>query len=151
VAVPARGPAATLCGRAMADVPDGSYRADAGAGASLSALRAGADPLCDRSLHERGAATLRRPEPPLEANPWLAGEYSLADMAVFPWIGPHRWQGQSLDDFPNLRRWYDAISERPAVQRGLAVLHDRLERNRAKPTGGRGRSCSPASRQPIHR
>lgn len=71
----------------------------------------------------------------LEANSWLADDYSLADMAVFPWIRPHKWQGQRLDDFPNLRRWYDAISERPAVQRGLAVLHDRLERNRAKPTG----------------
>jgi GST-like protein len=71
----------------------------------------------------------------LEAGPWLAGEYSLADMAVFPWIRPHNWQGQDLDEFPGLRRWYDTVAARPAVQRGLAVLRDRLERNRANPAG----------------
>jgi GST-like protein len=71
----------------------------------------------------------------LEASPWLADDYSLADMAVFPWLRPHKWQGQTLDVFPSLRRWYDTVAARPAVQRGLAVLRDRLERNRAKPTG----------------
>ena len=67
--------------------------------------------------------------------PYLAGDYSIADMATFPWIRPHRWQGQELDEFPNLRRWYDAMKARPAVQRGLAVLEERLERNEQKPTG----------------
>ena len=71
----------------------------------------------------------------LRVGPWLAGDYSLADMAVFPWIRPHKWQGQTLDEFPSLRRWYDAVAARPAVQRGLAVLRDRLERNRARPAG----------------
>ena len=71
----------------------------------------------------------------LEAGPWLACDYSIADLTVFPWIQPHKWQGQTLDEFPGLRRWYDAVALRPAVRRGLAVLHDRLERNRAKPAG----------------
>jgi GSH-dependent disulfide-bond oxidoreductase len=49
-----------------------------------------------------------------------------------PWIRPHKWKGQTLDEFPSLRRWYD-VAARPAVQRDLAVLRDRLQRNRAKP------------------
>ncbi len=48
---------------------------------------------------------------------YLAGEYSIADMASFPWIVPHQRQGQSLDEFPNLKRWFNAIRARPAVVR----------------------------------
>lgn len=53
---------------------------------------------------------------------YLGGDYSIADIATFPWIRPYRWQGQDLDDYPNLKRWFDAIKVRPAVQEGLAVL-----------------------------
>ena len=67
--------------------------------------------------------------------PYLAGEYSIADIATYPWIRPFRWQGQDLGDFPHLKRWFEAIDARPAVQRGLAVLKERLDRNRAKPGG----------------
>ncbi|HET7847977.1 MAG TPA: glutathione S-transferase N-terminal domain-containing protein [Pseudolabrys sp.] len=67
--------------------------------------------------------------------PFLAGDYSIADMATYPWLRPHKWQGQNLDDFPNLSRWYAAVRARPAVQRGLAVLKERLARNREKPEG----------------
>ncbi len=56
---------------------------------------------------------------------YLAGAYSIADMAVFPWLRPHKRQGQDLTDFPNLKRWFDAIAARPAVERGVAVLADR--------------------------
>ncbi len=56
---------------------------------------------------------------------WLAaGQYTIADIACFPWIRPHDNQGQSLADFPNLKRWFDAIAARPAVERGVAVLAD---------------------------
>jgi len=71
----------------------------------------------------------------LQEAEYLADAYSLADMAVFPWIRPYRWQGQDLGDYPAIRRWYDAIKARPAVQRGLAVLAERLEKNRRKPEG----------------
>jgi len=54
----------------------------------------------------------------------VAGDYSIADMAIFPWIVPHERQGQNLDDYPSLQRWYRALEARPAVQRGLAVLKD---------------------------
>lgn len=53
---------------------------------------------------------------------FLAGDtYSIADIATFPWIDRHEWQGIDLDDFPNVARWYDALAERPAVARGMAV------------------------------
>jgi GST-like protein len=52
---------------------------------------------------------------------YLAGEYSIADIATYPWTARHEWQGVSLDDYPNVKRWFAAIGERPAVQRGMAV------------------------------
>jgi GST-like protein len=55
---------------------------------------------------------------------FLAGDYSIADMATFPWLRPFRWQGQDLDDFPNVKRWFETIKARPAVQEGLAVMAD---------------------------
>jgi GSH-dependent disulfide-bond oxidoreductase len=67
--------------------------------------------------------------------PYLAGDYSIADMATYPWLRPYKWQGQDLAEFFNLSRWYSDVRTRPAVQRGLAVLKDRLERNREKPSG----------------
>jgi len=61
----------------------------------------------------------------LAQSPWLGGaEYSIADIATFPWLRSWQNQGVILDDHPHLRRWFDAIAARPAVQRGLAVLAD---------------------------
>jgi len=48
---------------------------------------------------------------------FVAGEYSIADMAAYPWIVPHELQGQKLADFPNLERWFTAIGGRPATVR----------------------------------
>ena len=48
---------------------------------------------------------------------FLAGEYSIADIASYPWIVPYEKQGQNLDHFPNLKRWFDAIQARPATIR----------------------------------
>jgi GST-like protein len=71
----------------------------------------------------------------LREAPYLAGEYSIADMATYPWLRPHKWQGQELAEFPHLSRWYADVRARPAVQRGLAILQDTLDRNREKPSG----------------
>ncbi len=48
---------------------------------------------------------------------YVAGDYSIADMACYPWIVNHEWQRQNLNDFPNIKRWYEAIAARPAVKR----------------------------------
>ena len=52
---------------------------------------------------------------------YLAGDYSIADMAAFPWVRPYRNQGQELEAFPNLKRWFEAIYARPAVVKAIAV------------------------------
>jgi GST-like protein len=48
---------------------------------------------------------------------FIAGDYSIADIAAYPWIVPHQRQGQSLEDFPHLKRWFEAIRSRPATVR----------------------------------
>ena len=55
---------------------------------------------------------------------FVAGDYSIADMACYPWIVPHRGHRQSLDDHPHLKRWFDIITRRPAVIRAYAGTHD---------------------------
>ena len=56
---------------------------------------------------------------------YLAGDdYSIADIATFPWLRSHERQGQDLNDFPDLKRWYEIIKMRPAVRRGIDVLKD---------------------------
>jgi GST-like protein len=52
---------------------------------------------------------------------YLAGEYSIADIATYPWVARHEWHKVALGDFPNVERWYQAIGARPAVARGMAV------------------------------
>ncbi len=52
---------------------------------------------------------------------YLAGEYSIADIATYPWVARYDWHKTDLADFPNVKRWFDAISARPAVQRGMKV------------------------------
>jgi GSH-dependent disulfide-bond oxidoreductase len=52
---------------------------------------------------------------------FVAGEYSIADMACYPWIVLHERQGQNLDDYPNLKRWFEIIQRREAVQRAYAL------------------------------
>ena len=57
----------------------------------------------------------------LAETPYMAGDYSITDMATFPWAARHEWQGIDLAAFPHVQRWYDAIAARSAVQRGMAV------------------------------
>jgi glutathione S-transferase len=52
---------------------------------------------------------------------YLAGDYSIADMATWPWVTLHGWAGVAIDELANLRRWIDAVGARPAVQRGRAI------------------------------
>jgi GSH-dependent disulfide-bond oxidoreductase len=53
--------------------------------------------------------------------PYLATEYSIADVATYPWVSRYEWHQVDLAEFPNVKRWFEAISARPAVQRGMKV------------------------------
>jgi GST-like protein len=69
---------------------------------------------------------------------YFAGaEYSIADIAIYPWLRAYKWQGQDLEDWPNIQRWYSEIRVRPAVQKGLAVLAEKVDRSGEKPSGER--------------
>jgi GST-like protein len=52
---------------------------------------------------------------------YLAGDYSIADIATYPWVARHEYHEVKLEDFPNVKRWFDAISARPAVAKGMAI------------------------------
>ena len=57
----------------------------------------------------------------LSAAAYLADEYSIADIATYPWVARHEWHRVDLAGFPSVKRWYDSIGARPAVVRGMAV------------------------------
>ncbi|ACB54049.1 glutathione S-transferase [Crocosphaera subtropica ATCC 51142] len=57
----------------------------------------------------------------LKDREYIAQAYSIADMAVYPWIVPHQQQQQNLADFPNLKRWFESIQNRPAVQKAYDI------------------------------
>jgi GST-like protein len=82
-----------------------------------------------------------------ETDYFAGGEYSIADMAIYPWLVSHERQGQRLEDFPNLARWYENIATRPAVERALEVgselrrpITDLDEKARDALFGNRGRA-----------
>jgi GSH-dependent disulfide-bond oxidoreductase len=75
----------------------------------------------------------------------IAGDYSIADMACFPWIMTHKAQGLTLDDFPNVKRWYALLRARPKLQAGLAV--GKAER---KPMDEQARKVMFGTDKPAH-
>ena len=60
----------------------------------------------------------------LEGRSFIAGDYSIADMACYPWIVPYERQGQKLEDFPHLKRWFEEIKGRPATVRAYALAKE---------------------------
>ncbi|MFQ5936891.1 MAG: glutathione S-transferase family protein [Acidiferrobacterales bacterium] len=63
----------------------------------------------------------------LATRKFLAAEqYTIADIATFPWTARYEWQGISLDEFPNVKRWFETIYARPAVKRGMDDVYDEL-------------------------
>ena len=57
----------------------------------------------------------------LAGRDYVAGDYSIADMAIWPWIARFEWHKTDLNQYPNVKRWYVAIAKRPAVQKGYQV------------------------------
>jgi GSH-dependent disulfide-bond oxidoreductase len=65
----------------------------------------------------------------LDGRDWIVGAaYSIADIAIYPWIVPHRGHGQDLAQFPHLQRWFDRIAARPATQRAYVGVEDTYSR-----------------------
>ena len=63
----------------------------------------------------------------LKEHEYLAGAYSIADIANWAWVRTHKWSGVALDDLPHLQRWVKAIGARPAVQKGILMPPSRME------------------------
>ena len=63
----------------------------------------------------------------LKDHEYLAGDYSIADIANWAWVRTHRWSGVEIDDLPHLKRWRDQLRERPAVQRGIEAPPSSLD------------------------
>jgi GST-like protein len=57
----------------------------------------------------------------LEGREYIVGDYSIADIACWPWIVPYAMQGQDLGEFPNVQRWFDTMKARPAVKKGFEL------------------------------
>lgn len=60
----------------------------------------------------------------LDGREFVAGDYSIADIAIFPWIARYEWQRIDMNEYPNVKRWYLSIAKRPAVIKGYAVPKD---------------------------
>ena len=109
----------------MADVADGRPGADVRPGASLHEVQSGQGALCGGALPQGGAPALRRArQAARDARDYVAGDYSIADMAIWPWVSRYEWQTVDLNKYPNVKRWYVAIASRPAVQKGYKVPKD---------------------------
>ena len=65
----------------------------------------------------------------LKDHEYLAGDYSIADIANWAWVRTHKWSGVAMDDMPHLKRWTDAIRARPAVLRGIEMPPSRINLN----------------------
>lgn len=99
-ALPANRRARPVHGAAVADVPDGRRRSDARTGTSLPPVCAGEDRVRDQPLHQRGPALYGVMDRRLEQAPYFAGEYSIADIATYPWTRSHANQASIWPSFP---------------------------------------------------
>jgi len=105
-------------------------------------------PICGQAHHFREAAPERVPyainrftneaerlyhvmDRRLKEIDYLAGkDYSIADIACWPWVRVHRYHGQRWEDFPNVKRWFDDVAARPAVQKGMKLLINKRAKTR---------------------
>ena len=86
----------------------------------------------------------------LAGRDFIAGDYSIADMASYPWIVPHKGHGQTLDDFPHLKRWFETIARRPAVINAYAGTEDSYSSRRKISDEERGILFGTPSANPRH-
>lgn len=83
----------------------------------------GRSDYAERRYKDEAARLYSMLEKRLSGRAFIAGDYSIADIAVWPWISRYEWQSIDLEDYPNVRRWYLTIAARPAVQAGYHQPH----------------------------
>ena len=129
--ISAERPARPRRSHGMAVLADGRARTDGGPKPSFLAICAGKDPLRDRALRQGDEPPLwRAQQTSVRSVNSSPTDYSIADMAIYPWVVPYERQGQKLEDFPHLKRWFEAMRDRAAVKRAYA------EAKRSTPADG---------------
>ena len=108
----------------MADVADGRTGPDARSSASLREIQPGKAPYAEERYLKEAHRLYKVLNTRLEGRPFVADEYSIADIAIWPWISRFEWQTIDMKQYPNVRRWYETIAARPAVQKGYKVPKD---------------------------
>jgi GST-like protein len=78
-------------------------------------------PYAIERFHKEALRLYRVLDKQLAQKEFLAGNYSIADIATYPWVGRHEGHDVKLEQFPNVKRWFDSISARPAVKRGMEI------------------------------
>ena len=81
----------------------------------------GKSPYSEERYSKENARLYKVLDNRLKDRQYICDEYSIVDIATWPWISRFEWQQMNLSEFPNLRRWYIDIANRPAVQRGYGV------------------------------
>ena len=84
----------------------------------------GKAPYAEERYHKEALRLYGVLERRLEGRDFMAGDYSIADIATWPWIARFEWHKVDLNQFPNVKRWYVSIAQRPAVQKGYQVPKD---------------------------
>jgi GST-like protein len=84
----------------------------------------GKAPYADERYHKEALRLYGVLDRRLEGRNYIAGDYSIADIATWPWISRFEWHKVDLNQFPNVKRWYVSIAKRPAVQKGYQVPKD---------------------------
>jgi GST-like protein len=81
----------------------------------------GKAPYAEERYHKEAQRLYGVLDKRLQGRDFVAGEYSIADIAIWPWISRFEWQQIDMQRYPNVKRWYETIAARPAVQRGYSV------------------------------
>ena len=84
----------------------------------------GTNPLAEERFMKEARRLYGVLDQHLQGRSFVADAYSIADIAIWPWVSRFEWQTIKLQDYPNVMRWYIEIAKRPAVQRGYKVPHD---------------------------
>ncbi len=84
-------------------------------------FNSGASEYAERRYSEEVERLFEVLDQHLADHDYVAGEYSVADMAIWPWVAPWKRIGLNMDEFENLKRWYSTIAARPAVQKGFSI------------------------------